>query len=111
MDRSQGNYAEWKKKRQYKRLYVIDSIYIEFFLKVYRWEQMSDLQELDVVGREMEVMVKGRCGTFVGMIDWSYGLVVVERSVPMIKLYRNHIEANFKNQLRMRNLFCIKLLT
>lgn len=53
---------------------------------------MSDLQELDVVGRKMEVMVKGRCGTFVGMIDWSYGLVVVERSVPMIKLYRNHTD-------------------
>ena len=23
----------------------------------------------------MEVMVKGRCGTFVGMIDWSYILL------------------------------------
>ena len=62
------------KKGQSNRLYTIDSIYIEF-LKVYRWEQISDLQELDVVGRKMEVIVKGRCGTFVGMIDWSYTLL------------------------------------
>ena len=62
------------KKGQYKRLYTIDSIYIEF-LKVHRWEQISDLQELDVVGRKMEVIVKGRCGTFVGMIDGSYTLL------------------------------------
>ena len=62
------------KKGQYKRLYTIDSIYIEF-LKVHRWEQISDLQELDVVGRKMEVIVKGRCGTFVGMIDRSYTLL------------------------------------
>ena len=74
-----------KKKRPYKRLYTIDSIYIEFFLKVYRWGQISDLQELDAVGRKMEVMVKGRCGTFVGMIDWSYILLCVEGSVLMIK--------------------------
>ena len=62
------------KKGQYQRLYTIDSIYIEF-LKVHRWEQISDLQELDVVGRKMEVIVKGRCGTFVGMIDGSYTLL------------------------------------